>query len=301
MKPLRSESREVAHCIASGGVLAYWGWSATALASLASVLSLSIVLLLSLILSLRSAVWLGLPVFLALNAYILWRARSPRLNWVVAACADRVYIRLFAARGRARRVLHEHDAILLEASEIASLSIRRVEVFLYGPQPRIMQSLVIKPAEAVAADFFCYVDPLLRGSGQTPSCTPIDPNKQMFVGHGEGDLTIEWKWCRPGLRVFLQKLARECPSVVIGAEEHSELDLNRIWSGISLNLDSQKRYLLIQAKRLGFGSECRWLLCRHKYISFGKAAEYLAEIEREEARADATEIPQAMGEVKPNR
>ncbi len=302
MRLLRSDSPEVAQRIASGGALACWGWSAMALASLASVLSLLIALVMSFVASVRSAVWVGVPVLFALNAYLLWHGKSPRLNWVVAGCADRVYIRLFAPRGRARRAFDEQDAIVLEASEIASMSIRTIEVFLYGPKRKILEWLVIEPAEAVAADVFGYIDPLLCGSEPTLSCIgPIDPNKLVLVGKREGALTIEWKWCRPASRLFLQKLARECPSVVIAREEHSELDLNGIWNGISLNLDAQKRHLLIQAKRLGFGSDCVWLLCRYKYISLRKAAAYMAEIEREEARADATELPQAMDEVKPLR
>lgn len=31
----------------------------------------------------------------------------------------------------------------------------------------------------------------------------------------EGCLTVEWKWWRPALRVFLQQVVQECPSVVI--------------------------------------------------------------------------------------
>ncbi len=291
MKPVRSDSPEVAHCITSGGALACWGWSALALASIAIVLGLLISLTVSLIVSVRIAAWLGVPLSLALNVFLLWRGRSPRLNWVLAGCADRVYIRLLVRRGKGRRDFDEQDAIMLEASEIASMSIRTVKVFLYGPKPKIVESLVIEPAQAVAEDVFSYVRRLLTGLRPTLCCSrPIDPNKQALVGNGEGALTVEWKWCRPASRVFLQKLARECPSVVIAREERSELDLNGIWKGISLNLDSQKRHLLIQAKRLGFGSDCRWLLCRYKYISFRKAAAYMAEIEREEAGAEPSAV-----------
>jgi hypothetical protein len=82
---------------------------------------------------------------------------------------------------------------------------------------------------------------------------------------------VEWKL--PGI---LRSAIFICSS-----EERSELDLNAIWSGISLNLEAQKRQLLVQAKRLGFGCDCTRLLSRYKYISFRKAAAYLAEIERE--------------------
>jgi len=212
-----------------------------------------------------------MPVVVALNAYLFWRARSPRLNWVVMGCADRVYVRLFVRRGRGRTEPNEPDILAIEASEIASMSIRTVDVFLYGPKPRTVEWLVIGPVQMVGDDISRHIRPLLAPDG-----------KQVFVVNEEGRLTIEWKWCRPALREFLRQIARECPSIVIGPEDRSELDLNGIWHGISLNLDAQKRRLLVQAKRLGFGSNCRWLLCRYKYISLRKAAAYLAQIEREE-------------------
>lgn len=96
---------------------------------------------------------------------------------------------------------------------------------------------------------------------------------------------MEWKWCRPALPIFLQQVARACPSVVIGPEERSELDLNGIWRGISRNLrkdlSAQERQIIVQAKRLGFGCDCAGLLSRYKRISFRKAAAYLEEIEQE--------------------
>lgn len=292
MKVLRSDSPEISRCFDSKGAVACWGWSALALVCIASVLGLFISFTLSLTVSVRTGVWLGLPLTLVLNLFLLWRGMSPRLNWVVAGCADRVYIRLFIRRGMRRHEVDEPDAIMLEASEIASISIRTVEVFLYGPKPKIVESLIIEPAQTVAGEVSGYTRPLLARSNPTSPCSrPIDAEKRVLVGDGEGSsLTIDWKWCHPASRVFLQKLARECPSVMIAREKRSELDLNGIWRGISLNLDSQKRQLLLQAKRLGFGSNCRWLLCRYKYISFRKAATYIAEIEREEASADHSAI-----------
>lgn len=281
MKLVGSDSPEVAHSIASTRALACWGWSALALACIASVLGLLIALVMSLYVSVRVAAWLSVPVVIALNVYLLWRGRSPRLNWVLAGCAERVYVRLFVRRGKGRGEVKEPDVLILEPSEIASMSARTIEVFLYGPKPRIVEWLVIEAAQAVAEDISRHIRPLL---------TP--PGKQVFVANEGGRLTMEWKWCRPALRVFLQQVARECPSVVIAPEERSELDLNAIWRGISLNLDAQKRQFLVQAKCLGFGSDCKRLLSRYKYISFRKAAAYLAEIEREEAEAGRSVVQQ---------
>jgi hypothetical protein len=292
MKLVRSDSPEVAHCIASTRALVCWG-SLSTLVWIASAEGLLIVLIVGLIVSVRAAAWLAVPVVLALNGYLLWRGRSPRLNWVLAGCAERVYVRLFVRRGKwGWSEVKERDVLVLEASEIASMSIRTVEVFLYGPKPKIVEYLVIKPAQAVAENVSSYIGPLLSSSGPILSCIPIDPNKQVFVGNREGAVTLEWKWCRPASRVFLQKLAHECPSVVLTRKERSELDLNGIWTGIYLNLDSEKRRLLIQAKRLGFGYDCLWLLSVHKYISFRKAAAYMAEIEREEAGAGRCAVQQ---------
>jgi hypothetical protein len=155
------------------------------------------------------------------------------------------------------------------------MSARTVEVFLSGPKPRIVEWLVIEPAQAVAEDVFDHIRPLLR---------PLDPGKAVLVAIEEGRLTIEWKWWRPALRVFLQEVIRECPSVVIGPEERSALDLNGIWKGIWRKPDPQQRQMLVQAKHLGFGCECAGLLGRHRHMSFQKAEAYLAEIEQEEAR-----------------
>jgi hypothetical protein len=94
---------------------------------------------------------------------------------------------------------------------------------------------------------------------------------------------MNWEWCRPDLRIFLQQIVRECPSIIIGPEERSELDLNGIWHGISMNLDAQQRQKLVQACRLGFGCDCAGLLSQYKQIPFRKAGVYLAEIAREEA------------------
>ncbi len=275
MKIVRSDSLEVARSIATAGAWASRNWYTLGFACAANVLALLITLAVGLGSSVRTAAWTSVPIFLALNGYVLWRAQAAHRRWVAAGCADRLYVRLFAWRSRSLGDVYEPDVLVLEAREIASMSIRTVEVFLYGPKPRIVEWLVIEPAQTVANAVSSHVRPLL---------TPMEPDKAVLVAHEEGRLTIEWKWWRPALRVFLQQVVQECPSVVIAPEERSELDLNGIWSrGISLNFDQQKRQLLVRAIRLGFGCECKRLLCRYRYISFQKAAAYLAEIAREEA------------------
>jgi hypothetical protein len=273
MKLVRSDSPEVTNSIASTGALACWVWSSLALACIASALALLIALPVYLIVSVRAAAWLGVPVVLALNVYLLWRGRSPRLNWVIAGCADRVFIRLFVRRGRGQADIQEPDVIMFEASEIASMRVRIVEVFLYGPKPRFVECVVIEPPQAIAQGFSDHIRPLLK---------PDDPGKQVYVTNEEGRLTMNWKFCRPDPRTFLQQVARECPFVSIAPKERSELDLNGIWHRMWSKPDPQERRMLVAAKRLGFGCDCVGLLSRHRYISPQKAAAFLAELEREE-------------------
>jgi hypothetical protein len=278
MKLLRSDSPEVVRCIASAGALASLNWPALALACIANVLGLLIALTVSLIVSARAAAWISMPVFLALNGYVVWRAVSSRQQWVIAGCAERVYVRLFAWRRGDPCDVNEPNILVLEASEIASMSVRTLEVFLDGPKPRIVEWLVIEPSQAVAEDTYSHIRPLLR---------LLDPDKAVYVANEEGRFTIGWKWWRPALRVFLEEIVRECPSIVIAHEEHSELDLNGVWRGISRNLrkdlSAQDRQKLVQVRRLGFGCECAGLIGRYKHISFQRAAAYLSEVEREEA------------------
>lgn len=273
MKLVESDSPEVVHSVSSAGAWASRNWYTLGFACAANVLGLLIVLAVGLGVSVRATAWTSAPVFLALNGYVLWRVQASHRRWIAIGSADRLYVRLFAWRSGDHGDVREPNVLVLEAPEIASISIRAVNVFLYGPRPKLVEWLVIQPAQTTTDAISSHVRPILAAA---------DPDKAVLVKHEEGRLTIEWKWWRPGLRVFLQQLQQECPSVIVGPEERSELDLNGIWRGISLNLDQQKRQLLGRAIRLGFGCDCKRLISRYKYISFQKAAAYLAEVEREE-------------------
>jgi len=277
MKIVRSDSPEVTHSIASTRARACWGWSLPTFVCIASLPGLVIALITSLIVSVRAAIWLGVPVVLALNGYLLWRGRSPNRNWVIAVCADRVFVRLFTQRGRGVADIQEPDVLMFAAPEIASIRGRIVEVFIYGPKPTIVEWLVIEPIQAVAQDISRHIRPLLNAD---------DPGRQVYISNGEGCVTIDWQPCRPALRAFLQRVMRECPSVVIAPEERSELDLNGIWNGVRFawkKPDAQQRRMLVQAKRLGFGCKCAELLSLHRGMSLQESNAYLAEIEQEEA------------------
>lgn len=275
MELVRSDTPDVTRCIASASVLASWHWPALVYCFFPCVLILLIASAVSLTVSVRAAAWFGVPVFLAWNVYVPWRSKSSRRNWVVAGCADRFCIRLSMHR------VYKQEVIVLEASEIASMSIRTVEVFLHGPKPKFVEWLVIEPAQAVAENLSDHI-PSFLGDFRA-----FDPSIQRHVAIEKGRLIIGWKSCHPALRMFLQQVARECPSVVIAPEERSELDLNGIWQWRRERTrecpDAQQRRMLVQARRLGFGCECASLLGRYKQISFQKAAAYLAEYEQEEA------------------
>jgi len=275
MKLVRSDSPEVVNSIASTGALARFGWPLSTLVCIASAPGLIIVLIGSLAFSLRVGVWFGLPIILALNGYLLWRGMSPRLNWIVAGCATWVLVRLFVQRGRAHADGEEPDVITLDPSDIASISMRTTEVFLYGPKPRVVVSLVIGLSSAVAECDLNHIPPFMEPTG-----------KQVLVVNEGGRLTINWKWCHPDLKTFLQQVARRCPSVAITSEERSELDLNGIWKGVQRKPDAQERRMLAQAKRLGLGGKCEKLLVIYKGMSFCAASAYLAEIEREVTGAE---------------
>jgi hypothetical protein len=276
MKLVRSDSPEVIRYIASTKTRAGRHSSVFLLGLLPNLLILSIALV-SLIISVRAAAWIGLPAFLAWNAWVLWRTRYPRLSWVIKARPERVYIRLFVGFGKAWRELDVPDVIVLETSEIASISIRTVEVFLYGPKPKLVEWLMIEPAHAVAESVSDQI-PLSLWGTRMP-----DLSERVYWANEERRLAVGWESCRPALRLFLQRVVQECPSIVVGPEERSELDLNGIWHGHRENLNAQERQKLVQATRLGFGCDCAQRISQYKHISFRKAGAYLAEIVREEA------------------
>lgn len=281
MKLVRSDSPEVVRAVASADTLACWG-SSTMVLLFSSTVGLLIALVLDMLISVRAAVWVGVPVFVALNVFYLWRSRSPRLNWVVAIWSGRVYIRLFVKRGN-NQDGDEPNVMILEHSEIASIAAKTIDVYLYGPKPKVIEWLVIEPADPVRGEVFDHISPLQPGMPNLCGIRPIDAGKQVLVGNEEGPLTIEWRWCRPALRTFLQQIALQCPSMVI-PEQRSELDLNGIWHGFRRGPTAEQRRMLLRAKQLGFGSKCVQLLSLYRFIPLREARGYLDETQEEEAR-----------------
>lgn len=285
MKLLRSDSPEVVSGIASARVKVTRRLPMLLLGLLPNLLIMPASLAV-LFFSWRAAACIGGPVFLAWNAWVFWRARSPRLTWVIGVCHERIYIRLFAGFGKAWRESGAPDVMLLDPSEIASMSMRTIEVFLDGPKPKIVDWLMIEPSQTITENLSCQIPSFLEEI-RTPNLS-----ERVCWASEEHRLAVGWRWCHPALRVFLQQLTRECPSIGIASEEQSELDLNGVWRGISRrNLDTEERQKLARAVRLGFFCDCAGLLSRYKHISFRKAGTCLAEIQREEI-AKPTLLPQ---------
>lgn len=278
MKFLQSNLPEVSRGIKSSKTRASRYLSVLLLGLLPNLFIVSVGLL-YLIVSERMAVWVGVLVLLVWNIWALWRARSSRFSWLIKTSPELLYIHLAVRFGSAWRGVDVPDILAIEPSEIASVSIRTVEVFLYGPKPRVVEWLMINPIPQVAENIPGQMPPFL-GDTRTPKLS-----ERIYWDNEKRRLAVGWKRCRPDLRVFLQQIIQEYPSITIGSEDHSELDLNDIWRGSFLNLDQPKRRLLAQAVSLGFRRHCGRLLCRYKYISFLKAAAYLAEVEREDAGA----------------
>jgi hypothetical protein len=285
MKFVRSDSPEEARSIASTRTLARRHLPGFLLGLLLSNLVILSIALGGLIVSVRVAAWIGLPALLAWNAWVLQRARSPRLSWVVKAGTGRVLIRLYVGSGKAWRKSDLPDVMVLEASEIASVSIRTIEVLLYGPRPKVVEWLVIEPSQVAVENISEQVPSFLWDTRRADWTAPY-LNERVYWADGERRLNIGWKLYRPAVRDFLREVARECPSIAIGPEERSELDLNGIWHGYGKQPDVKQGRMLAQAKRLGFGPDCVRLLIVYRCMPFRECAPYLAELEREEIETE---------------
>ena len=282
MELVRSDSPEVARCIASASVRARRHWPASAYALSFDLISLLLFIVMSLLVSVRSAAWLGVFFFLTLNAYVLWLTKLSRRNWVMSVCASRVYVRLYMTREKVASGIDEPDVVMFEASEIASISIRTVEAYLYGPKPKFAECLVIEPASEAARSASANNLWFPEDCETLGCCGEPRSNYLARVTNEDGRLVIAWRHCHPNVRRFVQKVVREFPSVVVGPVERCELDLNSIWHGYrEMNLDEQQRHSLLQAKRFGFGSDCAWLLTLHRGLSPQEAQTYLEELEQE--------------------
>lgn len=271
MRLVRSDSPEVVRRIATTKALATRK-GLLHFACLVNGLALLIALASVFALSPRTSLWVIATVVLALSGYVLSRAITFRRQWEITGSANRLYLRLFAWRNKDHADAEVPDVLVLDASEIASMWARTVDVYLYGPKPKFVDwMLMIEPAQGTFEGVTKYIRPLL---------TQLE-EKAVYVTSKEGRLIVEWEWWQPSLREFLKQVAQECPSVAIGPEDRSELDLNGIWHGFRSQPNAEQRRLLGQAIRLGFGCKLAELLSVYRYMPRREAAALLSEIARE--------------------
>ena len=292
MKLVRSDSPEAARGIASARTLARRPGPMFLLGLLPNLVILLIALA-GLTLSKQAASLIALPLFLAWNAWVLWRTRSPRLSWVIKAGANQVYIRLWVGFGAAWRASDIPDVLVLESTEIVSVSLRATEVFLYGPKPKLVEWLVIEPSQAVAGVISNQTPPSLGEARTRELCDRV------FWAKDERHLAVGWESCRPSVQILLEQIVREFPSIVIGPEERFELDLNGIWHGYRESPNADQRRMLAQAERLGFHCDLAGVLSQRKRMGFRAAGAYLAEIQKEEAWAGQSAISATCYTRKP--
>jgi len=196
----------------------------------------------------------GAAVMTAWNGFLFWRAILNKGNWIVAACPEKVYLRLFAPYNR-RQAGHEPEVIQLGSHEIKSIRRRVVEVYWNGPQPRLQEWLVIEPEPAVQDQVEQQFERL------SPPDVGCDLSREWFTGWKTGVLFTEWKLYRPSLAAFIREVATRCQKLRIGVEDRSELDLMRF----AKKPRAEQRKLLAQARQIGLEVNCELAIMFDSY------------------------------------
>jgi hypothetical protein len=187
------------------------------------------------------------------NGMRLARATFSRRHWMVAACAERFYVRLFKPTVPGPRHNTEADVMALDVAELAALQIRTTDVFVRGPKPKVYRWLVLEPVQEVRpsiADWFERLGPLPHGACPVPAAD--GSYREWFTRHESGSVTVAWYQYRPALEKFLRQTASRFPNLTILPEAHTELDLISFVS----KREPERRRLLAQAKRMGFNGDC---------------------------------------------
>lgn len=162
------------------------------------------------------------------------------------------------------------------------MSIQTVEVFLGEANPKIVEWLLIEPTQAVAEMVADQIPSFLADVRHRDFSTPY-LGERVYWADDERRFAIGWKKCSPALQIFLKQIIRECPSIVVGPEERSELDFSWIWHDVRESLNAEQRRMLVEARRLGVGPDCTQLLNRYRGMSFREIAAFWTDIQREEA------------------
>jgi hypothetical protein len=237
------------------------------------------------------------------NGMRLAHATFSRRHWMVAACAERFYVRLFKPIGGGSRQDAEPDVMALDMAELAAIQIRTADVFVRGPKPKVYQWLVVEPVKEVrasVADQFEQLGPLPPGSCPIPAAD--GSYREWFTRYEGGSVTVAWHQYRPLLEKVLRQIASRFPNLTIRPEAHTELDLVSFIN----KPEPERRRLFVQAKRMGFSRDCVWALYSYTDYtlyqhrrSLKQSAEYMANIDIGAGEDAETAAPAASQSVVP--
>lgn len=179
------------------------------------------------------------------NLVLLLRSALGRHNWVALVCQEKFYFRLFAPRSR-KAGASEPDVIVLDVREILSVGIQTRTIFVYGPKPRVIEWLVVEPEAGTRSLVVAQCNHLF------PPIGTCDPYREWFAAPVEGILRIPWQSYRPALQAFVDQIELHFPKLTKGEVILPELDLI---SAVNAR-EPERRRLLAEAKRLGYGADC---------------------------------------------
>ena len=143
--------------------------------------------------SVRVAAWAAVPALLVWNMWVIWRAKSPRLSWVIGACAERVYIRLYVGFGKPWRELDAagcHRARNIGNSIDINPNYRSA---LYGPKPKVAEWLVIEPSQVAAENISEEAPSFLLDTRRADWTAPY-LNERVYWADGERCINVGWKF-----------------------------------------------------------------------------------------------------------
>ena len=189
----------------------------------------------------------GAGLLVSWNLILLLRGALGRQSWVFLSCGERFYIRLFSPMGRGAYESLELDVLTLELEEVESVRIQIRKIFVYGPKPKVTECLVID------------LEPTARGLVAERLAPPVgtcDPYREWFAGSKDGIIWIPWKSYRPALRAFVKQIELHFPNLTRSELELPDLDLI---SAVN-KPEPERRRLLAEAKRMGYGADCVWAL-----------------------------------------
>jgi hypothetical protein len=223
---------------------------------------------------------LAAALLIAWICFLLWRAASSKHHWIMLGCREHLYFRLYRPFRENLRLGPEpaSSILALESAEVRSISRRIVDAFIAGPDPKVAESLVVQlepQAQSAVNEEFERL---------SPSVSPYDADKMWFVRWSAGSLVIQWRRYHPGLMTLLSIIAAHYPSITAAPESRSELDL----SGFAKKPALEQQGLLVEAKRLGLGSDCVEVVMNNPYMrrSMAEAIRYISE-----ARVDPEPLP----------